>query len=128
MTNIYGLVSDWITPEQVSESLDVDVTTVYRWLNTGMLKGFQLGKTWRISEPDVLTFVQEEKHRQERKIAKRVALRDARRTLKRRKDESPQEAWGIRECDYCGLPFVTNEVGNFVFCSPRCEEAFELTR
>lgn len=38
-----------LTPDQVAAALQVDVTTVHRWLKRGKLRGFKLpGGDWRI--------------------------------------------------------------------------------
>ena len=51
-----------LTPQQVAEMLHVQINTVYRYLETGQLKGFKLGKMrfarWRIKESDLNDFVE----------------------------------------------------------------------
>ncbi|MFQ5658473.1 MAG: helix-turn-helix domain-containing protein [Candidatus Methylomirabilales bacterium] len=41
------------TPEQVAELLQVDVTTVYRYIKEGKLVASKLGRTYRILKEDV---------------------------------------------------------------------------
>ena len=47
-----------LTPSQVSERLHIQERTVTRWLRTGYLRGFKLGKEWRVSSADLLSFVE----------------------------------------------------------------------
>lgn len=46
-----------LTPEQVSERLQVVPRTVYRWLSTGELQGVKLGRLWRVREEDLEAFI-----------------------------------------------------------------------
>lgn len=49
----------YLTPEQISERLQVVIETVYRWLRSGKLRGSHLSrKAWRISEADLRTFME----------------------------------------------------------------------
>ncbi len=49
-----------LTPGQVAERLQLQERTVTRWLRTGYLRGFKLGKEWRVSSADLRSFM--EKH------------------------------------------------------------------
>ena len=49
-----------LTPSQISEHLQIHERTVTRWLRTGYLRGFKLGKEWRVSSADLHSFM--EKH------------------------------------------------------------------
>ncbi len=49
-----------LTPTDVAERLQLQERTVTRWLRTGYLRGFKLGKEWRISPEDLYSFI--EKH------------------------------------------------------------------
>ena len=49
-----------LTPSQVAERLQLQERTVTRWLRTGYLRGFKLGKEWRVSSKDLRSFM--EKH------------------------------------------------------------------
>ena len=57
-----GSMNGLLTPQQVAEMLHVQINTVYRYLETGQLKGFKLGKMrfarWRIKESDLNDFVE----------------------------------------------------------------------
>lgn len=41
-------MSRLLTPADVAEQLQVEVSTVQGWLRTGRLKGIKLGRYWRI--------------------------------------------------------------------------------
>ena len=44
-----GNLQKLYTPEQVADLLQVNVITVHRWLRSGQLRGYKLGrKLWRI--------------------------------------------------------------------------------
>lgn len=49
-----------LTPVQVAERLQIQERTVTRWLRSGYLRGFKLGKEWRVSPEDLDAFM--EKH------------------------------------------------------------------
>ena len=44
-------------PEEVATQLNVDILTVLRWLKTGTLVGFRVGRFWRVTEPDLVQFM-----------------------------------------------------------------------
>jgi excisionase family DNA binding protein len=48
------------TPEQLAEQWGVARHTVLRYLQTGKLKGFKVGRFWRIRERDLSAFIQED--------------------------------------------------------------------
>ncbi len=47
-----------LTPGQVAERLQLQERTVTRWLRTGYLRGFKLGKEWRVSSEDLYSFIE----------------------------------------------------------------------
>ena len=47
-----------LTPPQVAERLQVNERTVTQWLRKGYLRGFKIGKEWRVSEADLKTFLE----------------------------------------------------------------------
>jgi excisionase family DNA binding protein len=47
------------TPEQIAERWGVARWTVLKYLRTGKLKGFKVGRSWRIRARDLSTFIQE---------------------------------------------------------------------
>ncbi len=48
-----------LTPSQVAERLQLQERTVTRWLRTGYLRGFKLGKEWRVSSEDLRSFIEQ---------------------------------------------------------------------
>jgi excisionase family DNA binding protein len=46
------------TPEEAATKLKVTRRAVYQWLLSGKLKGLRVGQHWRISENDLLEFMQ----------------------------------------------------------------------
>lgn len=44
-------------PKEVAVLLEVHIDTVFRWLNSGTLKGFKLGGSWRITEQALSEFM-----------------------------------------------------------------------
>jgi len=51
-----------LTPQQVADTLHVTINTVYRYLETGQLKGHKLGTMrfarWRIKQQDLDEFIE----------------------------------------------------------------------
>ncbi len=45
-----------LTPTDVAKRLQVNEDTVTQWLRKGLLRGYKIGKEWRISEDDLGTF------------------------------------------------------------------------
>ena len=54
-----------LKPEQVAEILNVSMTSVYRWLNTGELKGIRVGKLWRVRKSDLQKIIQQGKEEEQ---------------------------------------------------------------
>ena len=48
-----GLVERLLTPKQLSEFLQVDLSTVYLWTSTKFIPHFKLGRSVRFREKDV---------------------------------------------------------------------------
>jgi excisionase family DNA binding protein len=46
-----------LTPPQVAAHLQVNERTVTQWLRKGHLRGFKIGKEWRVSESDLSAFL-----------------------------------------------------------------------
>ncbi len=55
---------DYRDPEWLADQLGVDKTTIYRYLQDGLLPGLQLGRKWLVSERQVIAFLEEETRRQ----------------------------------------------------------------
>lgn len=52
-------MSDFVTPEQAADRLQVTRRTVYNWLRSGALPGLKIGpRFWRIAVSDLSTFPQ----------------------------------------------------------------------
>ena len=47
-----------LTPGQVAEHLQISENTVNRWLRDGYLRGYKVGKMWRISPEDLQHFIE----------------------------------------------------------------------
>ncbi len=47
-----------LTPPQVAERLQVNERTVTQWLRKGYLRGFKIGKEWRVSAVDLESFLE----------------------------------------------------------------------
>jgi excisionase family DNA binding protein len=48
-----------LTPPQVAQRLQVNERTVTQWLRRGHLRGFKIGKEWRVSSRDLDTFLEQ---------------------------------------------------------------------
>jgi excisionase family DNA binding protein len=46
------------TPEELAEKLKVTRRSVYAWLLNGRLRGLRAGDTWRITEQDLMAFLE----------------------------------------------------------------------
>ena len=49
---------DIITRQQLAEILKVNQMTIFRALKKGELKGFKVGKKWRIEKKEVLQWIE----------------------------------------------------------------------
>ncbi len=47
-----------LTPTDVANRLQVNERTVTQWLRKGHLRGFKVGKEWRISPDDLQAFLE----------------------------------------------------------------------
>ena len=47
-----------LTPPQVAEQLQVSENTVTHWLRKGYLRGYKIGKEWRVSAADLGNFLE----------------------------------------------------------------------
>ena len=47
-----------LTPPQVAQRLQVNERTVTQWLRKGHLRGFKIGKEWRVSLRDLEDFLE----------------------------------------------------------------------
>lgn len=51
-------VDSLLTPAEISERLKVTERTITGWLRQGRLRGFKIGKEWRVSERDFEAFLE----------------------------------------------------------------------
>lgn len=49
-------VNEYLTPREVMELLYIGKNTFYRLVNSGELKGFRIGKQWRIARESIKNF------------------------------------------------------------------------
>jgi excisionase family DNA binding protein len=70
-----------LTPEQVAERLQISRWTVMDYLRAGKLKGYKVGRLWRIKEQDLEDFLEGEPTEEDLEDAKALddALADPRR-------------------------------------------------
>lgn len=47
------------TPPQVAERLQINERTVTQWLRKGHLRGFKIGKEWRVAQRDLQAFLEQ---------------------------------------------------------------------
>ena len=47
-----------LTPSDVAKHLQMNERTVTQWLRNGHLRGFKIGKEWRVSDVDLDAFIE----------------------------------------------------------------------
>ena len=47
-----------LTPSNVAKRLQMNERTVTQWLRNGHLRGFKIGKEWRVSDVDLDAFIE----------------------------------------------------------------------
>ena len=52
-----------LTPAEVAKCLQINEHTVLDWLRNGLLRGFKLGKAWRVSPEDFEDFLERRANR-----------------------------------------------------------------
>lgn len=55
----------FLTAKEISEKYKVSYITVFRWIKSGKLKAFKVGKQYRIKQVDLNHFIQESKPERE---------------------------------------------------------------
>jgi excisionase family DNA binding protein len=63
------------TPEEAAAKLKVTRRAVYKWLMSGRLNGLRVGQHWRITEDELINFMQQGGH--EAKVADQGQNADA---------------------------------------------------
>lgn len=51
-------VNEYLTPREVMDLLYIGKNTLYWLLNSGELKGFRIGRQWRVRREDLDSFAQ----------------------------------------------------------------------
>lgn len=51
-------ISEYLTPREVMDLLYIGKNTLYKLLNSGELKGFRIGKQWRICKARLKEYVE----------------------------------------------------------------------
>lgn len=46
-----------LTPREIADELKLNIKTIDKWLKNGLLRGFKVGKVWRVKENDYKNFV-----------------------------------------------------------------------
>lgn len=49
-------ISEYLTPREVMELLYIGKNTLYKLLNSGELKGFRVGRQWRVCREALIEF------------------------------------------------------------------------
>ena len=49
-------ISEYLTPREVMDLLYIGKNTLYKLLNSGELKGFRIGKQWRVRREELAEF------------------------------------------------------------------------
>jgi excisionase family DNA binding protein len=94
-------LDEGFAPESVATALSVNISTIYRWLQSGRLKGKQVGKQWRITSGNVAELVETQERERQRMISARNDLRLAKKL-------KPGKEWRIETCVICEGPIVTD--------------------
>ena len=55
--------SKLLTPVQIADTLQLTESTITRWLRNGRLRGFKVGRDWRVSPADLDAFLEEQANR-----------------------------------------------------------------
>ena len=51
----------FLTPEEVSELLQVSVYTVRRWIKQGELPAYKIGRLWRVNKVDLTQWLDKQR-------------------------------------------------------------------
>ncbi|TYO97034.1 helix-turn-helix domain-containing protein [Desulfallas thermosapovorans] len=54
-------MEQYYTPQEVADSLKINLRTIYRWIREGKLNAVKVGELWRISESELNRLLGEEK-------------------------------------------------------------------
>jgi excisionase family DNA binding protein len=59
--NKNGYENEFLTPEEVAEILRINVMTVYGYIQQANLNAIRLGRNYRISRKDLISFIKSKK-------------------------------------------------------------------
>jgi len=59
-----------LTPAQISYTLQLKEGTITQWLRKGRLRGFKVGKDWRVSTADFDAFLEEKANVPPQRVSK----------------------------------------------------------
>jgi len=68
-----------LTASQVADLIQVQERTVTRWLRDGYLRGFKLGKEWRVDSIDLESFLEMHANHDQPLVAENSQSRPARK-------------------------------------------------
>lgn len=54
-------ISKYLTPREVMDLLYIGKNTLYKLLNSGELKGFRIGKQWRVERSELRNYADRQK-------------------------------------------------------------------
>ena len=60
--NNYEDESNLMTPQQLSVYLGIGRNMTYQLLNEGIIKGFKIGKNWKVSKEAVAQYIAQQSH------------------------------------------------------------------
>lgn len=49
-------ISEYLTPRELMDLLYIGKNTLYRLLGSGELKGFRIGRQWRVAKSELIAF------------------------------------------------------------------------
>lgn len=52
-------ISEYLTPREVMDLLYIGKNTLYKLLNSGELKGFRMGRQWRVTKESLKLFCEQ---------------------------------------------------------------------
>lgn len=96
------LFADTLSPQEAAEILGVDKSTVMRWLREKTLIGFQMGRTWRVKEEDLRSYIEGQIQR-EREAARVIGIEhQVAEHWQRLQFRPDHEQWLLVICSDCG--------------------------
>jgi putative resolvase len=50
--------TEFYKPEDIASKLDVNIMTIYRYIKSGKIKAYRIGKGYRIAHEDFISFLE----------------------------------------------------------------------